>query len=801
MSSSIPNPKNPSKNIIRGPGGRFVKASTSTPPLQKTSIQPQSAPLAIRTKKVPRHFLAALLLAIVGIVLLFLYIFKDLPSPSRLGKNVFPVSTKIYDRNGNLLYDIFANQNRTPIKLSELPPYVKEATISVEDKDFYKHRGLAITGIARALLKNTQYLVCRVFVKNCDMSFQGGSTITQQLVKTALLTPERTLRRKIRELVLTFAVESIYSKDQILEMYLNQVPYGGTSYGIESAAENYFGKKAKDLTLPEAALLAGLPAAPTRFSPFGAHPELAKERQQFALRRMQEDGYLKPSEKESAENEQLKFSPPQVGIKAPHFVLYVKDLLVQKYGELLVETGGLRVTTSLDINLQNFAQQTVASEVAKLKKAKVSNGAALITIPATGEILSMVGSADYFNKENDGNVNVTLRPRQPGSSIKPLNYAMGIENNLVTAATPLIDLPTCFQVSGQPAYCPENYDRSFHGPTHLRFALGNSFNIPAVKMLTLNSLRGFVDKAHEFGITTFTDPDNYGLSLTLGGGEVKMVDMAVAFGVLANQGIRQELHPILKIEDYTGKLLEEYKPATIPNSCLTENTDCPSAISKVVSPETAYIISHILLDNNARSQAFGPSSFLNVSGHPEVSVKTGTTNDKRDNWTIGYNPDRLAAVWVGNNDNTPLGAVASGVTGASPIWNRIIKESLKDFKPNWPQKPDSVVGQTICSISGLLPPNPTDPASCLNGQFRFEYFRKDNLIKDSENPRRDIPVDKNTNIQATTQTLPENIVYQNHAVIFDPLGAMLCIDCAGFPTDPQTIKPINFITPTPTPAN
>jgi membrane peptidoglycan carboxypeptidase len=309
--------------------------------------------------------------------------------------------------------------------------------------------------------------------------------------------------------------------------------------------------------------------------------------------------------------------------------------------------------------------------------------------------------------------------------------------------------------------------------------------------LNLNGLETFINKAREFGITTFSDPRNYGLSLTLGGGEVRMVDMAVAFGTLANAGMRQSLQPILKIEDYHGKVIDEYIP-TEPEG------------PQVVSSETAYLISHILLDNQARSSAFGPSSFLNVAGHPEVSVKTGTTNDKRDNWTIGYNSERLAAVWVGNNDNTPLGAVASGITGASPIWNRIIKEALKDKKPSWPIKPESIIGMTVCAVTGLLPPDPANPSSCYGGQFRFEYFKKSNSPKDSESLRRDIPIDKTNGSPATSKTSPENVEYQNHAVAFDIFGTMICLDCSfnasesaimsptpAKPSLPPTIAPTN----------
>ena len=514
-------------------------------------------------------------------LIVFIWIFKDLPSPTRLGSFPFPASTSIYDRHGKILYEIFSEKNRTPVKIKDLPEYVKWATIASEDKNFYKHHGFDVGGILRASFNIVFH-----------QTLQGGSTITQQLVKNALLEdPRRNLRRKIREALLTYGAEVFYSKDQILEMYLNQAPYGGTAWGIETASRTYFNKEAKDLTLAETALLAGLPASPTRFSPFGAHPELAKERQTRVLQRMIEDKYITEEEKKKAVEEELKYAPATVGIKAPHFVLYVKELLVDQYGEKMVEQGGLKVQTTLDLDLQDFAQQTVGTEVGKLKNLHITNGAALATNPKTGEILAMVGSKDYFDKEIDGNVNVTLRPRQPGSSIKPLNYALGLEKKIITPATVLNDVPTCFAVSGQKLYCPVNYDGTFHGPTQVRFTLGNSYNIPAVKVLALNGLEDFVKKATEMGITTFKDPKNYGLSITLGGGEIKMADMATAFSSFANLGIRQDIWAIKKIEDSRGKVLFEKKEEEGP---------------RVLPMGVAYLISHILLDNNARSAALAP---------------------------------------------------------------------------------------------------------------------------------------------------------------------------------------------------
>jgi len=662
-----------------------------------------------------------------------------------------------------LLYDIYVEKNRNPIKLSELPSYIKFATIASEDKDFYKHGGFALRGILRAMF-NTVF----------HRKLQGGSTITQQLAKNALLTQERTVRRKIREALLTIAIEVIYSKDKILEMYLNQIPYGGTAYGIGSASQLYFNKSAKDLTLAEAALLAGLPASPTRYSPFGTQPKISKKRQEYVLDEMVKDKFITAEEGKKAKEEELKFAEHGQGIKAPHFVMYVKDQLVEKYGQQKVDQGGLRVYTTLDLDIQEFAQTAVASEVAKLQREKVSNGAVLVTAPKTGEILAMVGSKDYFAKDIDGNVNVTTSLRQPGSSIKPLNYALALESKILTPASLILDIPTCFDVLGQKRYCPNNYDGQFHGATQVRFALGNSYNVPAVKTLALNGLENFVATASAMGITTFKDPKNYGLSLTLGGGEVKMVDMAVAFGVLANAGIKQPLYSIQKVEDYAGKVLEEHR--------VEEE-------QKIISGETSYLISHILLDNNARQAMFGQSSYLVVKNHPEVSVKTGTTNDRRDNWTIGYTPSYLAVVWVGNNDNAPMSYVASGVTGASPIWNRVIRFALekqdqaegKTFQ-EWPIKPEGVVGASICSTSGLVPGDSGCPT-------RYEYFISGTIPTETENLKRQIQINKTNQqpIEPGQNIPPENIENQEHQVVTDLTNSILCLDCP-FPTDPAVFN-------------
>lgn len=742
---------------------RFAKSKTkSKKSLKRVEIK---LPFLKKFKFGRRKKIVALV--ILGIIVAFsTWLLWGLPLPSQIDDQQ-TVSTKIFDRNGELIYEIYADKRRTPIKLEDIPEHVKQATISIEDKDFYKHPGFSIRGMSRALFN--------IISKN---KLQGGSTLTQQLVKVTLLTPERTIKRKIREGFLSIFIEVIYPKDKILEMYLNQIPYGSTAYGIEAASELYFGKSARDLSLSEATLLAGLTQAPSRYSPFGSNPEAAKSRQELVLRRMVEDGYITQGEADEAKNAELKFAERQE-IKAPHFALWVKDILAEEYGEAVVEKGGLRVTTTLDLELQKYAQEAVASEVAKLKNQKVGNGAALVTRPKSGEILAMVGSKDYNATDEDGKVNIIFAKRQPGSSIKPLNYALGIEDEKITASTPLADVPTCFTVTGQAPYCPDNYDFSFHGAVQTRFALANSYNITAVRVLALNGLDNFIDFASSMGISTFVDRSQYGLSLTLGGGEVMPADMAVAFGVFANRGIKQPLQAILKVEDWKGKVLEELDVEGLDGD-------------RVLSPGTAFITSHMLADNGARSAAFGSSSFLNVRNHPEVSVKTGTTNDRRDNWTIGFSSHVLVLSWVGNNDNSPMSGGVSGVSGASPIWNNIMNYVLpraEEGEYNGSDKghatlrpPEGVVGAQVCATTGTLP---SEGEGC---STRFEYFLKGTVPNSFKGGRQDIQIDKTTGSLAGPDTPTENIETRNQFIYFDPLDTAVCLDCGSTASHSATIR-------------
>lgn len=645
----------------------------------KGQIYPAKPPILEKLKFL---FLGVLLTVFVIVTpLVISFWLNELPNPRLLSARDIPLSTKIYDRNGTLLFQIYANQNRSFVKLDDLPKSLVNATVAIEDKNFFNHRGVDLKGILRAFLVNLGGS------KSNGRPLQGGSTITQQLIKNALLSSEISWSRKFKEVVLALWAETIYKKKDILEMYFNQVPYGGTAWGVEAAAETYFKKKVTDLNLAESALLAGLPAAPSYYSPFGAHPELARERQHEVLRRMVEDKYITFTDAKEAEKEELHYATPAIEIKAPHFVMYIKDVLVKKYGLRMVEQGGLNVITSLDLNIQDMVQEKVAKEVENLKNLLVGNGAALVTNPKTGEILAMVGSRDYFDLARDGNVNVTLALRQPGSSIKPVMYSAALQHGF-TPSSIIDDSPISFKIPGQPTYSPVNYDSKFHGKVTLRSALANSFNVPAVKVLNAIGVHAMVEMGRKMGITTWEDESRFGLSLTLGGGEVTMLDMAKAFGVLANEGKKLELTPILKITDYQGNILEQAKN---------------KSGSQVLPKEVAFQLSNILSDNNARSVAFGFNSALNIIGKT-VSVKTGTTNDKRDNWTIGYTPSFVVVVWVGNNDNSPMHPyLTSGITGAAPIWHNIMANLLKNKANEIIGKSDDIVEVKVCAWNGLLP--------------------------------------------------------------------------------------------------
>jgi len=608
-------------------------------------------------------------LVFVFLPLVFVIFLQELPNPKQLSFQSPSLTTKIFDRNGTLLYQIYAQQNRTLIPLSSIPKYLQKATIAIEDKNFYDNSGVDITAIIRAAIADIS-----------GRSLQGGSTITQQLIKSTLLTPEISIKRKIKEIILAFWADKVYTKDQILEMYFNQVPYGGTAWGIEAASEVYFNSKAKDLDLAQSAFLAGLTKAPTNYSPFGQSPNLWKQRQKEVLTNMEKLKFITSKEKDDALKEELVFSNPQTPIYAPHFVMYIKDLLTKKYGLGMVEKGGLSVITSLDLKTQDMAQKTVTAEVENNVYLNLTNGASIVTNPKNGDILAMVGSKDYSDL-NSGNFNVTTALRQPGSSIKVVTYTLALANGF-TAATILDDSPISYISPGSPAYIPVNYDGKFRGKISLRIALANSINIPAVKVLSKIGVPNMINLGKKMGITTWNNPENYGLAITLGAAETKMTDMATVYGVLANEGKRVNLNPILKLTDSTGNVLEEKKDDNFEKI-------------QVIDPGIAFIISDILADNNARSMEFGTNSPLNIPNH-NVSVKTGTSDNKRDNWTIGYTPDYVVAAWVGNNDNSPMSqSLASGITGAAPIWHSIMTNLLVNYSSNGISIPQDVI-QKLC---------------------------------------------------------------------------------------------------------
>ncbi len=608
-------------------------------------------------------------------------VFKDLPSISQISQRKHILTTKIEDRNGQLLYSIYKDQNRTLIPLSKVPDTIKYATIAIEDKDFYAHHGVSLTGVVRALGSDLQ--------KN--QSAEGGSTITQQLVKQTLLTPEKTIKRKLREMLLAFLMERTYTKDEILEMYFNETPYGGSTYGVQEAAIRYFGVPAIQLDLAQGTYLAGLPAAPSAYSPYGPTPELGFARQREVLRRMVEDKYITPDQATRAAAEKLVFKTDTTNIQAPHFVMYIRNLLAQQYGEDMLEQGGLEVRTSLDLATQNQTQKIVTDEVAKLAPLHITNGAALMTNPQTGEILAMIGSKNYFDVKDDGQVNVTLAERQPGSSIKPLTYSIALSNGM-DPSTQILDEPITYYSQGAPPYTPKNYDGQFHGLVSMRTALASSYNIPAVKTLNDIGIPAEVAKAKEFGFTSWNDPSRFGLSLTLGAGEVMMTEMNQLYGTFATGGNTVKLNPILEVKDNSGQDL--YR-----NTCALDHINCP--VNQTLDPKVAYEMSDILSDNNARMPAFGPRSVLYIPNQ-QVPVKTGTTNSMRDNWTFGYTDTRVVGVWVGNNDNTPMSYVASGITGASPIWNKIMRTQLDDAHPYTVPLPVGLVKVKICPQTNTL---------------------------------------------------------------------------------------------------
>jgi 1A family penicillin-binding protein len=605
------------------------------------------------------------LLFVAGI---FLYFAKDLPSPGKINTRFIAESTKIYDRTGNhILYDIHGEEKRTIIPLNEIPDSVKYATIVLEDQDFYSHAGIKLTSIIRALLKDVLH----------QGIAQGGSTITQQFIKNSVLSPERTLTRKIKEVILSLELEQKFSKDEILGMYLNEIPYGSNAYGIEAAAQTFFGKHARELSLDEAALIASLPQAPSFYSPFGSRPEELKARQEFTLNKLASLGYITPEEAQAAidVNVLAKINPQQENISAPHFVMYVKEYLEKNYGQALIEKGGLKVYTTLDWDKQQIAEQAVREGAEKNTKSYNASNASLVALdPKSGQILAMVGSKDFFGKSEpegciagktckfESQVNVAVRERQPGSSFKPYVYLTAFKKGY-TPETLLWDVDTNFDTGTGKDYNPKNYDGKNRGPLKMKEALAMSLNVPAVKTLYLAGVKNSLDTAKSMGITSLTDPNRVGLSLVLGGGEVKLLDHVNAFATLATGGVYREKTAILKIQDSAGSVLEEFKA---------------NPGERVVEEKYVAMLDYILSTNDLRKPVFGENSPLRFDERP-VAAKTGTTNEWRDGWTVGYTPSLAVGVWAGNNDNSPMTQGADGVFTAAPIFRKFMDQTLKNY--------------------------------------------------------------------------------------------------------------------------
>lgn len=595
---------------------------------------------------------------------LFIYYAKDLPRPEKFTERAFIESTKIYDRTGEvLLYELYGEEKREIISLSEMPEHLKQALIATEDANFYSHHGVDIWGIIRAIKINL----------SIGQPLYGGSTISQQLIRSTFLTREKSIKRKVREMILALELERRYPKDQILEWYLNQIPLGINIYGVEAASKTYFNKPAKELSLSESAVLVALIKAPSYYTPFGSHVEELLGRKDYVLNRMVQEKYITSEQAEEAKSVVLEFAKVSQMIKAPHFVLHIQEYLFKTYGKNFLEEEGYRIYTTLDWDLQQAAEEAIEQGVARNKKNKAHNASLVAINPKNGEILSMVGSADWFgdsypegcisgkNCQFDPKLNVaTYRiGRQPGSSFKPFVYATAFQNGYDDEYI-VIDEKTNFGVWGNKEYIPQNYDGLFRGPVTLREALAQSLNIPSVKvLLDLAGLQESINTARKSGLTTLKESASfYGPAIVLGGGEVRLIDMVSAYGVFATEGRKQPAISILRIEDSKGNIIEQKKKTS----------------RKILDEQTARLLNDILSDNEARSPMFGYNSPLYFPNY-QVAAKTGTTDNWRDAWTIGYTPGIVAGVWVGNNDNSPM-AKKPGIMFSTPIWHQFMETAL-----------------------------------------------------------------------------------------------------------------------------
>ena len=599
---------------------------------------------------------AAFILLVAG-VLVWLSTLQ-IPDLSSFEQRQILQSTKIYDRTGEImLYDLHQDVRRTVVPYDKISKHIKDATVAIEDDQFYSHHGIDLKAIVRAFYYN---------IIGGELG-QGGSTITQQVIKNSVLQREKTFTRKAKEAILALKLEQLKSKDEILDIYLNESPYGGTIYGVEEASRAFFNKSGNDLTIGESAYLAAIPQAPTYLSPYGNNRDKLDNRQKIVLQKMREQGFITNDEYEQAKNENVQFQTQIVsGIKAPHFVMYIRELLAEKYGEEALAERGLKVITTLDYDLQQKAEEIVKRRTeTNTKKFKASNSGLVATDPKTGDMLVMVGSRDYFSTAVEGNFNVALASRQPGSSIKPFVYATAFKKGYLPT-TILFDVKTQFSTacepydfSGEPpCYSPNNHDNKFTGPVSMRNALAQSLNIPAVKTLYLVSIPDALKTAADMGLTTLNNPDRYGLTLVLGGGEVKLTDMTYAYGVFANKGIRMEPRSILKIEDNQGTVIED-------------NTKTKA--ERVLDENVTNMISDILSDDEARSPLWGHHSVTWFANY-DVAVKSGSTNNFRDAWIMGYAPNLAVGAWCGNNDNSPMQGLSGLIT--TPMWREFMDYAL-----------------------------------------------------------------------------------------------------------------------------
>lgn len=636
-------------------------------------------------RKNPYASIAYAVLVVAAAISIFLFILaRTLPSIEEIENRQVAQSTKILDRTGEVvLYEISGGERRTIVPLSEMSRYLKDATIAIEDKRFYEEPGVSLRGILRAVYVN---------LINAEV-VQGGSTITQQLARNAFLTLEQTPTRKLKELILALRIDKYYTKDQILEFYLNEIPYGPNIYGVEAASQAYFAKPVNNLTLAESAILAAIPKAPSYYSPWGSHSNELISRQKLVLKTMEGQGKISKEEMDSALNEQISFEPQKDGIKAPHFVFAVQDYLTKKYGEEIIRKGGLRVITTLNYDIQKAAEEAVEEGAERNAELYGGENAALVAEdPRTGQILAMVGSRDFFNKDIDGNFNVATQGlRQPGSAIKPFIYLAAFEKGY-TPDTVVFDVPTefvanspncpitpIFDESQDKCFHPQNFDHTFSGPVNLHSALARSMNIPSVKTLYLVGIQDALSTLSRFGISTLTDPRRYGLSLVLGGGEVKLVELIGAYSVLAADGTKHEQAMIMEIKDSKGEILESFEDKS----------------ERIIESQSPRLVNNILSDLSARAALFGGSTNLTTFPGREIALKTGTTNNYRDAWTVGYTPSIVAGVWAGNNNNEAMHKQGSSILAALPIWNAFMKNIIEMFpvevferpEPVYPEKP------------------------------------------------------------------------------------------------------------------